>query len=84
MLHKISEVCDLINVIHKKSEQCRKLKYDNPKTPERDQEIDILIADIQSMCRQVAEDKQPYEKRQLVGAVGFVVANPIKSFTNTK
>tara|TARA_B110000495_G_scaffold67769_1_gene57778 strand:- start:339 stop:530 length:192 start_codon:yes stop_codon:yes gene_type:complete len=63
MLHKVSEVCDLINVIHEKSEECRKLKYDNPKTPERDQEIDILIADIQSMCRQVAEDKQPYEKR---------------------
>ena len=84
MLHKISEVCDLINVIHKKSEQCRKLKYDNPKTPERDQEIDILIADIQSMCRQVAEDRQPYEKRCLLGVAGFVVDNPIKSFKNTK
>ena len=62
MLHKISEMSDLINVMHNKSETLRQAKYGQSKQPK--EEIDYRVSDIQAMCRQIAEDKQPYEKRE--------------------
>lgn len=62
MLHKISEMCDLINVIHVKSETLRQAKYSKKETKA---EIDYRIADIQAMCRQVANDSQTYVKRSV-------------------
>ena len=62
MLHKISEMCDLINVIHVKSETLRQAKYSKKETKA---EIDYRVADIQAMCRQVANDSQTYVKRSV-------------------
>ena len=62
MLHKISEMCDLINVIHVKSETLRQAKYSKKETKA---EIDYRIADSQAMCRQVANDSQTYVKRSV-------------------
>jgi len=62
MLHKISDFCKKIDVIKKKSDQLYNIKYNNPKTKERDIEIDNMIADIQSQCLLIANDKGPYEK----------------------
>ena len=62
MLHKISEMCDRINVIHVKSETLRQAKYSKKETKA---EIDYRIADIQAMCRQVANDSQTYVKRSV-------------------
>jgi len=64
MLHKISEMCDLINVIHNKSQNLRQLKYGQSKQEQDKRIIDYHVSDIQAMCRQIAEDKQPYEKRE--------------------
>ena len=63
MLHKISEMCDLINVIHVKSEPLRQAKYGTAKQTKA--EIDYRVADIQAMCRQVANDSQTYVKRSV-------------------
>lgn len=60
MLHKVSQMCDKIDVIHKKSLELRKLKYSNP--PGDKTEVDILVQDIQSLCRDIANDTSPYEK----------------------
>lgn len=60
MLHKVSQMCDKIDVIHKKSLELRKLKYGTP--PSDKTEVDILVQDIQSLCREIANDTSPYEK----------------------
>jgi len=62
MLHKISQFCDKIDSIKVKSDQLRVMKYGNPKAP--DEEIDNLIADIQSQCLLVASDKEKYVKEK--------------------
>ena len=36
------------------------MKYKQPKTPERDAEINHLIQDIQSQCKLLGSDKTPY------------------------
>jgi len=62
MLHRIADLCKKIDVIKIQSDKLYDLKYNNPKTPERDIEIDNLIADIQTQCRLVANDKSKYER----------------------
>lgn len=62
MLHKISDFCKKIETIKKKSDQLYNLKYNNPKTKERDFEINTLIEDIQYQCLLVAKDQAPYDK----------------------
>ena len=64
MLHKISEMCDLIDVIHNKSKTLREAKYGGSK--ETKAELDYRVADIQAMCRQIANDSQTYVKRESV------------------
>jgi hypothetical protein len=62
MLHKISEMCDKVSVIYGKSLKLRELKYDeNSKASKH--EIDELVSDIQSLCREIANDTSKYVKR---------------------
>jgi hypothetical protein len=62
MLHKISEMCDVVNVMYEKSMNLRRLKYDTPKEDQNKAQIDALVADIQSLALQIAHDKSPYNK----------------------
>ena len=62
MLHRIADLCKNIDGIKIQSDKLYNLKYNNPKTPERDIEIDNLIADIQMQCKLVANDKSKYER----------------------
>ena len=66
MIHKISDLCRKIDGLKKQSDSLYNLKYNNAKTPERDAEIDHIVSDIQATCRLIAEDKQPYERIDLV------------------
>ena len=60
MLHKISEMCDMIDSIKKDADRLRELKYGTNKASNA--EIDNLIAQIQSDCYLVSQDKSPYKK----------------------
>ena len=62
MLHKISQFCDKINTINKMAEDLRVLKYQTPKSHERDLRIQNLIETIQADCLLVANDKGDYAK----------------------
>jgi hypothetical protein len=59
MLHKISQFCDKIDSIKKKSDELRVMKYGNPKALV--EEINNTIADIQYQCLLLANDKSNYE-----------------------
>ena len=66
MYHKISSMCDKIRVIYDKSEQLRIMKYGHPDDPtfkkSDKSDIDFLIKDIQTLCREIANDKGKYNK----------------------
>ena len=62
MLHKISDMCNKVDVIYRKSEELRKLKYDTPKDARDNTQIDFLIQDIQTLCREIAYDRGEYRK----------------------
>ena len=62
MIHKISDLCKKIDGLKTLSTKLYELKYNNPKTPERDAEVNHLIEDIQATCRLIANDKMPYTK----------------------
>lgn len=61
MLHRIADFCKKIDSIKEQSDKLYNLKYNNPKTKERDAEVDNLIADIQYQCMIVANDKSKYK-----------------------
>ena len=61
MLHKISDFCKKIDSIKAQADKLYNLKYNQPKTPERDAEVNHLIEDIQSMCKLVGNDNKPYD-----------------------
>ena len=63
MLHKISEMCDVVNLMYVKSMNLRRMKYDTPKDLQNKTEIDTLIADIQQLALQIAHDRSPYDKK---------------------
>jgi len=63
MLHKISEMCDKVNVMYERSMNLRRLKYDTPKDQQNQNEIQFLIDDIQSLAREVGNDVSPYNKQ---------------------
>ena len=63
MLHKISDFCDVVNVMYEKSMNLRRMKYDTPKERQDTVQIDSLIQDIQSLALQIAHDRSPYEKK---------------------
>ena len=60
MLHKISDFCNKIDTIKKMSDDLRRMKYDLPKSKERDIAIDNLIGTIQADCLLLAKDKSDY------------------------
>jgi len=60
MLHKISDFCNKIDSIKKKSDELRVMKYGNPKSSK--EEINNIIADIQYQCLLLANDKGKYVK----------------------
>ena len=62
MQHKISDLCDKVNVIYEKSMNLRRLKYDTPKTEQNVELIQFMIDDIQHMCRMIGADTNKYQK----------------------
>ena len=62
MIHRISDFCKKIDGLKVTSDRLYNLKYNNPKTPERDLQVQELIDDIQATCKLIANDKQPYDK----------------------
>lgn len=62
MLHKISQMCDKIDSIKKDADKLRELKYGVNKASTS--EIDNLIAQIQSDCYLVSQDRSPYSKQE--------------------
>lgn len=64
MIHKISDLCDRVNVIYEKSMNLRRLKYDTPKHKRDEIQIQYLIDDIQSICATIAADKTDYQKEE--------------------
>ena len=48
MIHKISDFCLKIDGVKKTSDRLYNLKYNNPKTPERDMQIQELIDKIKA------------------------------------
>ena len=62
MQHKISDLCDKINVIYEKSMNLRRLKYDTPKTEQNAELIQFMIDDIQHLCRMIGADTTKYQK----------------------
>ena len=58
MIHKISELCDKVDVVKTKADKLRKeykLKEEGWSIPAV--EIDNQVADIQSICNLIANDK---------------------------
>ena len=72
MLHKISQFCDKIYSINKMAEDLRVLKYQTPKSNDRDLKIQNLIDTIQADCLLVANDKGNYEKNNYGDYSGIV------------
>ena len=72
MLHKISQFCDKINTINKMAEDLRVLKYQTPKSSERDFKVQNLIETIQADCLLLAKDKGTYEKNNYGDYSGVV------------
>ena len=62
MLHKISQFCDKIDTVKKMADDLRVLKYQTPKSNERDFKIQNLIETIQADCLLLANDKGDYAK----------------------
>ena len=62
MIHKISDFCKKIDGLKTMSDRLYNLKYNNPKTPERDAEVNNLVADIQATSKLIANDTGPYDK----------------------
>ena len=64
MLHKISDFCNKIDTIKKMSDDLRSLKYDVPKSTDRDLRVQNLIDTIQADCLLVSADKSDYGKEE--------------------
>lgn len=65
MYHKISSMCDKVRVIYEKAEELRIAKYghkDDVTEKESDSDINRRIKDIQTLCREIANDKGKYNK----------------------
>tara|TARA_B100000902_G_C27146497_1_gene831401 strand:- start:646 stop:831 length:186 start_codon:yes stop_codon:yes gene_type:complete len=59
MIHKISQLCDKVDVLKTKADKLRKDKYEStPKVPRV--LIDEQVADIQMICNLIANDKSEY------------------------
>lgn len=63
MYHRVYELLDKLDVIQTKGEELRRVREEihNPNTPEGDlkelcEKRDYLVPDIQSLCREIAND----------------------------
>ena len=65
MIHKISELCNKINGLKRMSDDLYNLKYNNPKTPERDAQVQHMVDDIQATCRLIGNDIRPYDREHI-------------------
>jgi len=64
MNHKISEFCDKVDSLKKMADDLRVLKYQTPKSSERDLRVQNLIDTIQADCLLLAHDKGDYAKNE--------------------
>lgn len=64
MIHKVSEMCDMVEVMYQESLKLRKMKYDTPALYQNKTLIDEQIKQIQYLALLVANDKEPYVKRE--------------------
>ena len=64
MNHKISQFCDKVDSLKKMSDDLRVLKYQTPKSKERDIRVQNLIDTIQADCHLVSQDKSDYGKEE--------------------
>tara|TARA_A100001515_G_C4401457_1_gene153929 strand:- start:145 stop:333 length:189 start_codon:yes stop_codon:yes gene_type:complete len=62
MIHKISDLCKKVDGLKTISDRLYNTKYNQPKTPERDAEVNAMIEDIQATCKLIANDDKPYDK----------------------
>ena len=62
MNHKISQFCDKVDSLKKMADDLRVLKYQTPKSTERDMKVQNLIDTIQADCLLLANDKGDYVK----------------------
>ena len=61
MYHKISEMIGKVETIYQKSIQLKEMKYGNQKNT-RKIDVDFMIEDIQSLCREIANDTGKYKR----------------------
>tara|TARA_A100001011_G_scaffold164056_1_gene172694 strand:+ start:729 stop:917 length:189 start_codon:yes stop_codon:yes gene_type:complete len=62
MIHKVSDLCKKIDGLKTISDRLYNTKYNQPKTPSRDAEVNTMIEDIQATCKLIASDNKPYDK----------------------
>ena len=58
MYHKISQMCDKVDVIKTKADELRKVKYQDKshgKTWQKSM-CDLMVEDIQQLCREISFD----------------------------
>lgn len=63
MLHKVSEMCDMIERMYDQSKILRHKKYNVPKLEQNETEINEMIASLQYMAQLVANDRSTYVRR---------------------
>lgn len=68
MYHKISEMCDKIDVIKQKSDELREFKYETASTlitrESRIRKVEFMIVDIRALCREVGMGVDSYKDRK--------------------
>ena len=64
MQHKISEFCQVVDVMYAKAVLLQREKYEKPKESQNEDLIRTLIEDIQSLALQIAHDRQEHPKRK--------------------
>ena len=62
MIHKVSDLCKKVDGLKIISDRLYNTKYNHPKTPERDAEVNAMVDDIQATCKLIANDTKPYDK----------------------
>lgn len=60
MLHKVSEMCDMIERMYDESRALRHMKYKVPKVQQNETAINEKIAQIQYMAQLIAADRSQY------------------------
>lgn len=64
MLHKVSEFINQVRAMGKLADRLEKIKYEQPKSRERDALVDDLISQIKYLALLIYKDNQPYEKNK--------------------